>query len=192
MSSRKGRENLFYITNLTITFNLQILTFTNLYKIKNAADKPSKDIALDILNGNSNNVMDKDYSKRIQKKALGLVTTLQKIAEIDENMRKGGTSDEDYYDTIKKITELYFGEEDTPVNMSYSVKGLKHIRDTIANGMTDEELTEFYKEYDEQLKQYIENIDIIYDDQKEKHVGLAILVFIFVTYLVGGVLYNEF
>ncbi len=158
--------------------------------IKNAANNPSKDIALDILDGKSCNVMDKDYSKRIQKKALGLVTTLQKIAEIDVNMRKGGTSDEDYYDTMKKITELYFGEEDTPVNMSYSVKGLKQIRDTIANGMTEEELTEFYKEYDEQLKQYIENIDLIYDDQKGRHIGLAVLLFILITYFGGIAIYN--
>ena len=158
--------------------------------IKNAADNPSKDIALDILDGNSCNVMDKDYSKKIQKKALSLVTTLQKIAEIDMNMRKGGTSDEDYYDSMKKIMELCFGEEDTQVNMSYSVKGLKQIRDTIASGMTEEELTEFSKEYDEQLKQYIENIGSIYDEQKNLHIYYALLLFFAITTLGGPIIYQ--
>lgn len=127
--------------------------------IKITVDNPDKDLALKILNGEELDANGQKYSKKIQKKALALVTTLEELAEYDINMRTGKGSEKQYYNAVKELVKVYFGDDDPPANMSYSVKGLKNIRDKIANNMTPEEKADFYRKYDAQKKRYLKMIE---------------------------------
>lgn len=123
--------------------------------IKNAVENPDKDMSLAILNGEP---LDKNYSKKIQEKALTVVTALEELAESDINIRTGDCSKEEYYNTVKEIVNLYFEGEELPANILYSAKGLKQIRDSIANNMTQKEKDEFNAKYNACKQEYMDAI----------------------------------